>query len=199
MPIRIQISIWMRIHIRIWIGIRTMPIHKRILPQVWHIFEKRKNAVFHSNANFSFLTSCKSVIILRTTYWNFLKKGKNTCAWNWYRSGSAGSRSARPWCRFRSGSGKMMRIRSDPDLQLWKKKVEHSRERQSWTKYGSVFIRHVVKRLQTEWSWQAQNVPKLQHAELLQTGFIEKNGIILRLVLCNPRSKELNMSFNVER
>ncbi len=34
-------------------------------------------------------------------------------AWNWYPSGSAGSESACPGCRSKSGSGKMMRIRPD--------------------------------------------------------------------------------------
>ncbi len=45
MPSRIQIRIFIltpiqiRISIRIWIGIKTMPIHMQILPQVLHMLE----------------------------------------------------------------------------------------------------------------------------------------------------------------
>ncbi len=42
MPIRIRISILVQIHIQIQIrtGIKTMPIHMRILPQVLHMLDK---------------------------------------------------------------------------------------------------------------------------------------------------------------
>ncbi len=49
--IRIQISSLMpiQIRIRIWTGIKTMPIHMRILPQFLHMLENRdKNCYFCS-------------------------------------------------------------------------------------------------------------------------------------------------------
>ncbi len=52
MPNLIRISILMPIRFRIRIGIDTMPIHMRILPQVLHTLENLKFYLFyHGNAN----------------------------------------------------------------------------------------------------------------------------------------------------
>jgi hypothetical protein len=78
----------------------------------------------HSNASlqwFSFLISDKGVMILSildSILKFFVRKYKPTCAWNWYRSGLAGSESACHGGRFRSWSGKIKRIRPGPDSNL---------------------------------------------------------------------------------
>ncbi len=100
-----------QIRIRIRNGIKTMPIHMRILPQVLqYIYWKigRKNVYFYTQ-------QCQFTMFFLCYRWQtyhdfkysisdsilnfFLKKVKNTCAWSLYRS----------------GSGQMMRIRPDPD------------------------------------------------------------------------------------
>jgi hypothetical protein len=63
----------MPIQIRIRIGIKTMPIHIRIQPQVLHMLENRAIIFIfiHSNASlqcFSFLISEKCVMILSILY-----------------------------------------------------------------------------------------------------------------------------------
>ncbi len=83
--IRLSILMPIQILIRIGTGIKTMSFHLRILPQDLHILENRANVSWF--------------YIFWTAYWNFHEK-KTTCAWNWSRSGSAGSR-------------------PDPDSQHW--------------------------------------------------------------------------------
>jgi len=54
--------------IRARIGIKTMPIHTRILPQVLHMLENRKNYFYSQQCQFTmfllFLTNGKGVMIL---------------------------------------------------------------------------------------------------------------------------------------
>ncbi len=94
---RIRISSLMPIQIQVRIGIKMMPIHIRIRPKffVYTCWKIPRCTMY------LLVTSCKNVRFLSILPAFIWKKVKNTCAWNW-----------------RSGSGKMMRFRSDPGPDL---------------------------------------------------------------------------------
>jgi hypothetical protein len=90
----------MPIQIRIRIGIGTMLIGMRILPE--HMFESREIffTYIHCNASFSFPFCALILSIFDSMRIEiFMQKLKNACLRNLYRS----------------GSGKMRQIRPDPD------------------------------------------------------------------------------------
>ncbi len=93
----IRISIWMPIQIRTCISIKTMPILKRILPQVLHILENREK--------FSLLFKAMSVYNVfpfhkchdySIRFGNFFERSKKSRCLKWYRSGSGKINLIRP-------------------------------------------------------------------------------------------------------
>jgi hypothetical protein len=118
MPIRIRISMMMPILIliRIRIGIKTMPILMRVLPQVLHMLENRTKKITFSHSisslqSFIFLISVKSVIIF-SMFDSILKFSEKSKVYQLFHLFEL---------IYRSGFGKMMRSRPDQDPQRWVK------------------------------------------------------------------------------